>query len=166
MFCWRLGFHFKILWSSQNIIHLEVENGGDDPNFLCSLVHRLSVWREKEIFWCELKNLNHNENMPWVCLRDFNDILSQKEMQGGRAISSSSSRGLSHFMHTMRFVTWAMWVRSSLGVTNARGLQISESVWIEVFLIYHGALHFRMLLSLIIPSRLRIIPRWFYLCSV
>lgn len=79
MFCWHPGFHFRILWSSRYIIRLEVETGGDDPNFLYSYVYGLTVWKKKAEFWCDLQNLHNDENMPWVCLGDFNDILSQTE---------------------------------------------------------------------------------------
>lgn len=34
VFCWRPGFCFKVLWQSKNLIHMEVEPGGEDPGFL------------------------------------------------------------------------------------------------------------------------------------
>lgn len=46
------------------------------------------------------------------CVGDFNDILGSQEKQGGRAVKSSSSRGLSHFMSSMGFV--------DLGYSGAR----------------------------------------------
>lgn len=33
VFCWRLDFRFQLLWQSHNIIHLEVDPGGDNLDF-------------------------------------------------------------------------------------------------------------------------------------
>lgn len=93
-FCWRPGFRFQVLSTSQYFFHLEVEPGGDDPKFLCSLVYGPVLWREKELFWQELRWLGQNMSIPWLCVRDFNDLVRQSEKQGGRVLSSSSSRDL------------------------------------------------------------------------
>lgn len=126
MFCWCPCFRCRILWSSRFIIHSEVEPGGDDSNFLCSLLYGPMLWKEKAKFWCDLQNLNNDDNMPWVCLGDFNAIASQMKKQGGRAVSSSSSRGLVHFMQTMGFLDLGFmgskftWCNKRLGFANIR----------------------------------------------
>lgn len=38
-FCWRPEFRFTVLAQSRHYFHLEVNPGGDDPSFLCSLVY-------------------------------------------------------------------------------------------------------------------------------
>lgn len=37
-----------VLDISQNYFHLEVEPGGDDLTFLCSLIYGLAAWKEKK----------------------------------------------------------------------------------------------------------------------
>lgn len=61
-----------------------MEPGGDDFGFLCSLVYGPFVWRENEGFWQELRQLEQNDSLPWVCMGDFNDIVQHDEKQGAR----------------------------------------------------------------------------------
>lgn len=82
-FCWRLDFRFKLLRQSQNFFHLEVEPGGDDPVFLCTLLYGPTIWKEKSGFLNDLQHLNMDEHRPWYCMGDFNDILCSAEKQGG-----------------------------------------------------------------------------------
>lgn len=138
-----------MLLQSHNFIHLLVELGGNDPDFLCSFVYGPAVWREKVAFWHDLHTLNHGENMPWVCMRDFNDILSQGEKQGGRVTLVSFSRGLSHFIQSMGFVDLGYvgskftWCNKCPGLANIRerlDRGISNLPWRLAFpnaVIYH-----------------------------
>lgn len=134
---------------------------GDDTRFLCSLVYGPAVCKEKVAFWYQLQQLNQGENLPWVCLGDFNDIMSQTKKQGGRAILSLLSQGLSHFIQSMGFVDLGF-VGSKFTWCNKRlGLLIFGTVWIKVSLIYLGVQRSLMLPSLITQSLLRIIHHWF-----
>lgn len=83
IFCWRLNFCFKVLGQSQHFFHLEMVLGEDDPSFLCFLVYGPAVWKEKLGFWNDLIQLNRDEQQPWFCMGDFNDIISPADKQGG-----------------------------------------------------------------------------------
>lgn len=117
----------------------------------CALIYGPTGSREKADFWSALQNLNHDENIPWVCLGDFNDILNQAEKFGGRAISSASSRGLSHFLQTMGFVNLGSWAQNSRGVTIIRGSPTFMRDWIVAYRIYLSVFLSQMLLPVTIP---------------
>lgn len=45
-------------------------------------------------FWQELTKIGNSFSAPWLCLDDFNCIMSQKEKSGGRAYGSILDSGL------------------------------------------------------------------------
>lgn len=71
-------------------------------------------------------DLSPNVDMPWLCIGDFNALLRREEKKGGRILSSSSSRGLMHFMNTMNFVDLGYvgskfpWCNERSGLANIR----------------------------------------------
>lgn len=149
-FCWRPNFRFTVLWDSKNIVHLDVEPGGDVPRFFCSLVYGPSVWRDKEEFWCKLQSLAPTVNSPWLCMGDFNYVVRQQEKQGGRRLQASGSRaGLLPFMQRFGFVDLGYfeskftWCNKRLGLANIRewlDWGISNIPWRMAFsdaMIYH-----------------------------
>lgn len=105
------------------MIHMEVQPGGEDPKFLCSLVYGPPVWKEKAAFWQDMRQLAPVDNTPWICLGDFNDIACQTEKQGSRKVMASGSRGLSQ---SMGFVDLGFegsrftWCNKRLGSANIR----------------------------------------------
>lgn len=84
------------------------------------------MWKDKELFWQEMRQLAPNDNQPWVCVGDFNDITRQNEKQGGRYIRASGSQGLQQFMQTMGFVDLGLvgarftWCNKRPGMANIR----------------------------------------------
>lgn len=89
---------------SASIIYSLMHPGNERPEFLYSFVHGPPYWRLKVDFQVELSGLGGSVGCPWVCVRDFNDIVSHNEKQGGRSSMGSSSTGLLHFMDNMGFV--------------------------------------------------------------
>ncbi|KAB1225193.1 hypothetical protein CJ030_MR1G016593 [Morella rubra] len=121
-----LVFCFNVLWKSKNLIHMEVEPGGEDPRFFCSLVYGPPVWKEKEGFWLVMRQLAPTDNTPWICIGDFNDLIRSNEKKGGRPTLGSSSRGLQHFMQSMGLVDLGFlgsrftWCNKRPGLANIR----------------------------------------------
>lgn len=163
-FCWRPSFCFNVLWKSKNVIHLEVQPGGEDPGFLCLLVYGPPVWKEKECFWKEMRQLAPDDNTPWLCLGDFNDIVRQNEKQGGRKVMASGSPRLHQFTQSMGFVDLGFvgfrftWCNKRPGLANIRDrldLGISNMSWRMAFpntVIHHYSItnsdHVPIILSL------------------
>lgn len=63
-----------------------------------------TMWREKEEFWDELRQLEQDSGQPWVRIGDYNDLLEQSEKKGARQVRASNFRGLRHFISTMEFI--------------------------------------------------------------
>lgn len=83
---WNDEADLQIDWKSQNVIVCTV-NGVD-----CFGTWRLygcygpCKFSEKRVFWENLQNTIHSEQLPWVLLGDLNEILDLSEKLGGKDI--------------------------------------------------------------------------------
>lgn len=111
---------------SASIIYPLMHLSNERPNFLCSFVHGPPYWRLKVDFQEEPSGLGGSVGCPWVCVGDFNDIVSHNEKQGGRFSMGSFSTSLLHFMDNMGFVDLRFLGRTFTWCNGKFGL---ASVW-------------------------------------
>ena len=97
-FLWRSGLKADILTHNSNLIGMLVNSNIQDKPWLLVGFYGSPYVSMKRKVWKQLRNLVSNFDGPWLCLGDFNSILSQKEKLGGNARTSSSYNGLRDFM--------------------------------------------------------------------
>lgn len=67
--------------------------------WLLSFVYSPTIWNEKPHFWYELECSGSIFDGLWLCLGDFNAVVSQQDKMGGRTVRNSSlSRSMSRFL--------------------------------------------------------------------
>ena len=71
------------LCSTKQKIHVSVKVKGSNSLWLLSAIYASSRRSERRILWENLKIIAGLNNLPWVMLEDFNDILSCEEKWGG-----------------------------------------------------------------------------------
>ncbi|XP_054781950.1 UPF0481 protein At3g47200-like [Prosopis cineraria] len=80
-----------------------------DAGFYVLLVKDTFVYspldrRDKLEWWQKLLSLYPSSNVPWVILRDFNDLLYNANKCGGRAFDANELRNFCNFMNTLDMV--------------------------------------------------------------
>lgn len=65
---------------------------------MISFVHGPTNWNEKDNFWYELESIGDSFAGPWLCLEDFNALLSPIDKKGGSRVSDLSSLGFHSFL--------------------------------------------------------------------
>lgn len=71
--------NFEILSLSSFIFHFRVSPDAESSDFFCSFVYGSPYWRYKEEFWSELIRLGGSSDKPWVCTRDFNEVMREND---------------------------------------------------------------------------------------
>ncbi|KAK4286588.1 hypothetical protein QN277_003124 [Acacia crassicarpa] len=81
---WSDVITINILFSSSNIIHTSVVSATLSTPTYIPFFWGPSDDVERELCWQEVRRISSNIRDSWMCIGDFNDILSQQEESGGR----------------------------------------------------------------------------------
>ncbi|KAK4284321.1 hypothetical protein QN277_001173 [Acacia crassicarpa] len=81
---WVDSVKVDILFSSTNIIHTRISSSVVDVPDLISFIYGPPIEEDRKLCWQEITRISRNINEPWLCLGDFNEILSQFEKCGGQ----------------------------------------------------------------------------------
>ncbi|XP_021803273.1 uncharacterized protein LOC110747395 [Prunus avium] len=73
---------------------------GYGTSFHASWIYGTPCCEDKDICWTWLTTSISSNNLPWLCIGDFNEILWAFEKQDGRAFYPTQRRHLSDFMNT------------------------------------------------------------------
>jgi hypothetical protein len=88
----------------------------------------LCVWsplnkREREVFWDSFADFGGSFEAPWLCIGDFNSILSQSEKQGGRPVASTSHCPFKNFIENFGMVDLGFAGNPFTWSNNRKGLE-------------------------------------------
>ncbi|KAI5336490.1 hypothetical protein L3X38_015758 [Prunus dulcis] len=95
---WNFNVKVEILSATKNMIDTIVTNASDSSLARVSWVYGPPHYRDKARFWDSLDRFSWNNNTPWLCTGDFNELLWQHEKSGGNPILHSTPRCLQRFM--------------------------------------------------------------------
>ena len=71
---------------------------------------------KQEETWSILESLSRTNQLSWLCIEDYNEIISQSEKSGGRLRSSRQLDRFRRAINLCGFTTWALLVHRSLGL--------------------------------------------------
>jgi hypothetical protein len=81
---WRKSVDVRLRWKGRYHIDVDVfEDNGTKWRF--TGIYGESKSAQKENTWKLLRTLQHQDNLPWLCLGDFNEVLFAHEKEGGAA---------------------------------------------------------------------------------
>jgi hypothetical protein len=89
---WRLGVHLKCFCANKN--HISAWCYSDPPHspWIISCVYGPPARSDKQAFWDWFTSIGTTFDAPWLCIGDFNSVLSQSDKLGGRPVNNSSTR--------------------------------------------------------------------------
>ena len=79
---WKSSINLTIMGSSKYYIHAVINKDSDNEWRLMGFYGEPEIARRAEK-WDQLRYLNSQSNTPWLCVRDFNEIIRQDEKVGG-----------------------------------------------------------------------------------
>lgn len=79
---WRRGINVMVRWMGRMHIDAIVEEE-DGFKWRLTGIYEESHMERKVETWRLLRTLQHQINLPWVCMGDFNEVLFSHEKQGG-----------------------------------------------------------------------------------
>ncbi|KAK4259634.1 hypothetical protein QN277_005946 [Acacia crassicarpa] len=80
---WSDSIVVNILFSSSNIIHTSVLSDELFTPSYITFIYGPTDDDQRMLCWQEIRRLSNNIRSSWLCIGDFNDILSQAEKCGG-----------------------------------------------------------------------------------
>ena len=75
--------------SNFQVIHANIKVSPNTSPWLLSCIYASPKLEERLLLWEHLKNLSSLNNLPWMCIGDFNELLSQQDKLGGNPIIRS-----------------------------------------------------------------------------
>lgn len=93
---WGEDTKIDILSASKNLIDTRISNP-ETSVFRGSWFYGPPDKRDHPIFWDNLDSFDKRDDVPWLCMRDFNDFLWCHEKDGGQECSLSKKKFLFSF---------------------------------------------------------------------
>ncbi|XP_042515252.1 uncharacterized protein LOC122089592 [Macadamia integrifolia] len=122
---WHQGVHLKVRSYDDRIIDTEVVSP-QNQDFFLTCVYGDPVRSNRQRVWNKITPLGANRNENWICLGDFNSILSWHEKSGG---NKKGNRDMQNFRDMMNFCNLIdlgskgptfTWSNKRLGEANTR----------------------------------------------
>lgn len=81
-FLWNDYYHIQILDSSMNWIHTCMMERRSGHVFEMTFVYGNPTFQERRLLWNKILALQPNNQNPWCCMGDFNEMLANHENDG------------------------------------------------------------------------------------
>ena len=131
---WKNSIDVTVETFSKNHIDSIINKGKEDAWRFIGFYGELVTHLRHES-WSKLRQLNSRFNLPWLCARDFNEILRSNEKHGGNTRSQSQMQLFRNVINECGFLdlgfvgpkfTWSrhyaaghsMWERLDRGLAN------------------------------------------------
>ena len=101
---WRHGVDLECFSISDNTIYTLCYSDPPNKPWLLTCLYGPPEWKNKPAFWESLLHEGNNYYGPWLCIGDFNMILSQSEKYGGTLFACSSTDPFRHFLDSFGMV--------------------------------------------------------------
>ena len=79
---WKNSVNLKVVGSYRYYIDAVINKNERDEWRFTGFYGEPDVAKRNEA-WAKLKSLNNNQNIPWLCVGDYNEITRQEEKRGG-----------------------------------------------------------------------------------
>ncbi|KAH7848430.1 hypothetical protein Vadar_002675 [Vaccinium darrowii] len=82
---WNNDLELDIETASKNLIHTIVTDKVNSYTWAATFVYGCPTKAGKEQVWEDIKEIGRFERLPWLCMGDFNEILSCTDKLGGKS---------------------------------------------------------------------------------
>ena len=104
LLAWHHGVDIECILASINIINVWYYSDPPNKPQLLSCIYGPPEKHNKAKFWDFLLDVGKGYHRPWMCIGDFNTILSQSEKYGGRPYACSSNDAFHGFLDSFGMI--------------------------------------------------------------
>ena len=79
---WSKEVEVEIIAANRNYIHTLCRSRNYGDSWDCTFIYGNPHFNDRKALWGRVSVLHHNQNSPWMCFGDFNEILNQEEKIG------------------------------------------------------------------------------------
>ena len=82
-------YEVKVITSSAQLLHCQVNERSKNYQFIVTIVYGLNTVEQRKSLWQEMKILSQSVTQPWLIAGDFNAILSTKDRLNGGPVTNT-----------------------------------------------------------------------------
>ena len=101
---WWPGVDLKCFSANKNHILAWWYSNPPHSPWIISCVHGPHAKSDKQAFWDWFTSVGTNFDAPWLCIGDFNSVLSQLEKLSGRPVNNSLTSNLKNFVDQLGMI--------------------------------------------------------------
>jgi hypothetical protein len=142
LLAWRHGVDIECISSSVNIINVWCYSDPVHSPWLLSCIYGPPEAQNKPAFWNSLLDVGLGFKGPWMCIGDFNVVVSQSEKFGGRPYACSSNDTFHGFLNSFGMIdlgftgnpfTWSNKRRGDQLIKERLDRGVANPQWIHLF---------------------------------
>jgi ribonuclease HI len=142
LLAWRHGVDLACVSSSVNTITAWCYSDPPNNPWLLTCIYGPPVQKDKSLFWDSLLDDYKDYCGPWMCIGDFNMIISQSEKYGGRPFACSSNDAFHSFLDSFGMIdlgfsgnpyTWSNKRRDHHLIKERLDRGVANSLWVHLF---------------------------------
>ncbi|KAG5549991.1 hypothetical protein RHGRI_015079 [Rhododendron griersonianum] len=73
---WKDGIDVDVRFKSKNIFRCVVKWPSSPSSWLCTFIYAPPTWHQRVEFWDKLRRIYEENQFPWLCVGDFNELMS------------------------------------------------------------------------------------------
>jgi hypothetical protein len=132
----------KCISTSVNIINVWCYSDPPNTSWLLSCIYGPPEKQFKSVFWDSLLDVGLGYHGPWLCIGDFNMIMSQSEKFGGKPYACSSNDVFHAFLDSFGMIdlgfsgipfTWSNKCRNDHLIKGHLDQGIANPQWVHLF---------------------------------
>jgi hypothetical protein len=142
LLAWKVGVDLECFQTNVNTISAWCYSDPPNHPWMLSCIYGSPYAFNKSQFWDNMSKLGENFNGPWLCIGDFNMILSQQDKMGGLPYASSSMDFFHDFVNTNGMVdlgfigtpfTWSNHRDGHNLIRQRLDRGLASSQWVHLF---------------------------------
>ncbi|KAM1259231.1 hypothetical protein FF1_038662 [Malus domestica] len=115
---WMDEVVIDVISSLANHIDMECHLGGSEVRWHLMGFYGHLVTVNRHLYWSLLADLGQRSSLPWICLGDFNEVLSVDEQLGGNQLKESQMDGFREAVHACQLIDMGFVVNSYTWTDN------------------------------------------------
>ncbi|KAG5523350.1 hypothetical protein RHGRI_035240 [Rhododendron griersonianum] len=123
---WKDDVDIDVRYKTKNMFRCVVTWPSSSNKWLSTFIYAPPNWQHRAEFWASIKRIHDENQFPWLCVGDFNEVGSIWEKQGGNACIRSRIEKFQQFLSDCEFMDLEFkgsaytWTNNQGGTGNIR----------------------------------------------
>ncbi|KAG5524499.1 hypothetical protein RHGRI_031233 [Rhododendron griersonianum] len=123
---WKDDVDIDVRYKTKNMFRFVITWPSSSNKWLSTFIYAPPNWQHRAEFWASIKRIHDENQFPWLCVGDFNEVGSIWEKQGGNACIRSRIEKFQQFPSDCEFMDLEFkgsaytWTNNQGGTGNIR----------------------------------------------